>query len=160
MEKIKTGLAGVRPVGMRSRIRRMQGFTIIEDCYNANPASMKAAIDLLMEMGKKSRTIAVLGDMLELGDKARELHREVGAYVTAHGVTRLIACGNLGIEFARGALANGMAQDAVIEVSGPKDAANVLADLVRAGDVILLKASRGMRLERVLQYFPPVKARG
>ncbi|MEC4673913.1 MAG: UDP-N-acetylmuramoyl-tripeptide--D-alanyl-D-alanine ligase [Nitrospirota bacterium] len=157
MEKIKAGLADFRPVDMRSQIRRDQGFTIIEDCYNANPASMKAAIDLLVEMGKSNQTIAVLGDMLELGHEANQLHRDVGAYVSAQGVTRLVACGNLGKEFAKGARAHGMSQEAVMEVPGANDASTVLADVAQVGDVILLKASRGMRLERVLQHFPSSK---
>ncbi len=157
MEKIKAGLAGFRPVGMRSQIRRVQGFTIIEDCYNANPASMKAALDLLMEMGKHKQTIAVLGDMLELGLDAEELHQEVGAYVSAQGVTKLVACGSLGKEFAHGARSKGMSPGAVIEVSGANEASIVLADIAQPGDVILLKASRGMRLEQVLQHFPPPK---
>ena len=154
IEKIKAGLAGFRPVDMRSQIRRDQGFTIIEDCYNANPASMKAAIDLLVEMGKRHQTIAVLGDMLELGHETNQLHQDVGAYVSAQGVTRLVACGNLGKELAKGARAHGMSQEAVIEVRGAEDASTVLADVAQVGDVILLKASRGMRLERVLQHFP------
>lgn len=157
MEKIKAGLAAFRPMDMRSHIRRDQGFTIIEDCYNANPASMKAAIDLLVEMGESKQTIAVLGDMLELGQETNQLHQDIGAYVSARGVTRLVACGNLGKEFAKGARAHGMSQETVIEVPGANEASTVLADVAQVGDVILLKASRGMRLERVLQHFPPPK---
>ena len=155
MEKIGAGLASFRPVDMRSRVRRIRGFTIIEDCYNANPASMKAALDLLNDMKGKGQTIAVLGDMLELGTDSKLWHWNIGTYVSALGIGKLITCGSLGKEIGKGARAKGMSRHAVIEASGADGAARILAGLAQKGDLILLKASRGMRLERVLQYFPP-----
>src|SRR5438034_855051 len=97
--------AHFRPATMRSQVRRWGDLRIINDCYNANPASMKAAVDLLMHLGVGGRTIAVLGDMLELGPESPALHREVGAYLAERGVGYLIACGMLGHGFADGARA-------------------------------------------------------
>ena len=108
---IAEGLAKFKPAAMRSQVLTVGGFRIINDCYNANPASMKAAVDLLMELGAGARTVAVLGDMLELGPSAPALHREVGAYLADRGVAHLIACGQLGRHVAEGAHAAGMAAD-------------------------------------------------
>src|SRR5207244_251623 len=78
---IAKGLARFRPAAMRSQVSLWDGGRVINDCYNANPASMKAAIELLVELGSGKRTVAVLGDMLELGPEAVALHREVGTYL-------------------------------------------------------------------------------
>ena len=147
---IAQGLARFRPATMRSQVSRWRGIRIINDCYNANPASMKAAIDLLIHLGSGSRTIAVLGDMLELGPQSLALHREAGIYLAGCGVTYLIACGALGLGLAEGAREAGMASDRVREAPDAVAAAAILQTLVRAGDVVLLKASRGVRMERAI----------
>ncbi len=147
---IAQGLARFRPATMRSQVSRWRGIRIINDCYNANPASMKAAIDLLIHLGSGSRTIAVLGDMLELGPQSLALHREVGIYLAGRGVTYLVACGALGLGLAEGAREAGMASDLVREAPDAVAAAAILQTLVRAGDVVLLKASRGVRMERAI----------
>ena len=153
MAKIAAGLARFRPVAMRSQITSMHGLTIIEDCYNANPASMKAAVTLLKELGKGTQTIAVLGDMSELGQYARAMHRDVGVYVAAQFVSSLIVCGALGKEIARGAKSRGMAASSIFQTATPSQATRVLQENALPGDVVLLKASRGMQLERVLDGF-------
>ena len=148
---IARGLARFRPATMRSQITPWGDVRIINDCYNANPASMKAAIDLLMQLSAGGRTIAVLGDMLELGPASPALHREVGAYLAGHGVEYLIACGMLGRGIAEGARGAGMAPDRVREAPDAVAAADTVAPLARAGDVVLVKGSRGMRMERLIE---------
>lgn len=147
---IAQGLARFKPAMMRSQVLRVGKARVINDCYNANPASMKAAIKLLSELGAGARTIAVLGDMLELGPNAFDLHCEVGAYLAHQGIGYLIACGTLGRGFAEGARTAGMAPDQVQEATDAEAATHLLKDLMRAGDMVLLKGSRGMRMERIL----------
>jgi UDP-N-acetylmuramoyl-tripeptide--D-alanyl-D-alanine ligase len=149
--KIARGLGRFKPASMRSQVRAHAGVTILNDCYNANPASMKAAIDLLVQLGAGTRTIAVLGDMLELGPTARDLHREVGAYAAGRGIAVLLACGDLGRTIAEGAREAGMAADRVRTVTDAGQAAAAAVAIVRRGDAVLIKASRGMRLERVVE---------
>ena len=150
MAKVAEGLSRVRPVAMRSHVYSRRGLTIIQDCYNANPDSMKAAVTLLKNLGEHTRTIAVLADMLELGEDARALHREVGAHVADSRISFLIACGALGKDVARGAAARGMSRSRIIETQRVREAASVLRALAEPGDVVLLKASRGMKMETVL----------
>ncbi|HEX5852752.1 MAG TPA: UDP-N-acetylmuramoyl-tripeptide--D-alanyl-D-alanine ligase [Solirubrobacteraceae bacterium] len=128
---------------MRGQRSELAGGTVlIDDCYNANPMSMRAAIDDLAETAP-GRRVAVLGDMLELGPDAPRLHRELGEHASARGVELLIAVGPLAAETA-GAFAgeSHAAPDA-------NAAAKLTADLLRAGDTVLVKASRGVGLERV-----------
>jgi UDP-N-acetylmuramoyl-tripeptide--D-alanyl-D-alanine ligase len=147
---IARGLARFRPADMRSQVVQRKGITIINDCYNANPASMKAALDLLKEVGNGHRTVAVLGDMLELGPAATELHREVGAHAAARGLACLVACGGLGQGIAEGARAAGMSAAQVREAHDAAEAAAFVKSIIRAGDVVLVKGSRGMKMERVV----------
>jgi len=148
---IAEGLARFRPAAMRSQVLTVNGIRIINDCYNANPASMKAAIDLLLELGAGLRSVAVLGDMLELGPEAPVLHREVGAYLAARGVSHLIACGELGRHLAEGARDAGMAPERVVLEPDATRAGAALKTLAREGDVVLVKASRGMKMEQVIE---------
>ncbi len=148
---IAEGLARFRPAAMRSQVLTVNGIRIINDCYNANPASMKAAIDLLLELGAGLRSVAVLGDMLELGPEAPVLHREVGAYLAARGVSHLIACGELGRHLAEGARDAGMAPERIVLEPDAPRAGAALKTLAREGDVVLVKASRGMKMEQAIE---------
>ena len=100
-EEIQKGIASVEPVGGRSHIIREEHVTIIDDCYNANPVSMKAAIDLLSMAN--SRTVAILGDMFELGSNENTLHYEVGAYAAEKGIDVILCIGNLSRNMYEGA---------------------------------------------------------
>ncbi len=142
-----TGLSRFRPVVMRTQVSSWQGISVIQDYYNANPDSMKAAVTLLQEFGGGRRTIAVLGDMLELGPETKTLHREVGAFIAGCRVSLLVVCGELGRELARGASAEGMSASRIFEAHRVGDVALILRKLVEPGDVVLLKASRAMRFE-------------
>jgi len=118
------------------------GAVLIDDCYNANPMSMRAAIDDLAQTAP-ARRVAVLGDMLELGESSPRLHREVGEYAGARGVSLLVAVGPLATDIARGFPGEA---HAVADADG---AAELVRGLLREDDTVLLKASRGVGLERV-----------
>jgi UDP-N-acetylmuramoyl-tripeptide--D-alanyl-D-alanine ligase len=120
------------------------GVVLIDDCYNANPMSMSAAIDDLAETAT-ARRVAVLGDMLELGPDAPRYHREVGAYAAARGVELLVTVGDLAAEMTAGF--GGEAYS----VADPAAAAELLSGLLRDRDTLLVKGSRGVGLERVAE---------
>jgi len=151
VEDLVEGLGKVRPAPMRSEIRQWKGMTFLYDCYNANPASMKAALTLLANLGRGKRTMAVLGDMRELGASEDQLHREIGAFVAKQGFTHFIACGRLGPCLVEGAKRAGMSARAISRARSIPHAARILEKLVGPGDMILLKASRGIEIERVLK---------
>lgn len=148
--QLTQGLAKFRPVAMRSQVYRRNGMTVLHDCYNANPTSMMVAVDVLIELGSGKRTVAVLGDMLELGLNAAALHREIGTYVARQGVSHLVACGAFGRDLVEGARTAGMPSTCIDEVQNVSNAVQVLKNVLRRGDVVLLKASRGVEMERVL----------
>ena len=148
---IAQGLSRFRPAAMRSQVFESQGVTVINDCYNANPASMKAAVQLLAQRGMGRTTIAVLGDMLELGAGAVAMHKEVGEFVAQRGIDQLVACGELGQSFAEGAERAGFDQARIVLVDDATAAAAAVKAVVKPGDVVLVKASRGMKLEQVAQ---------
>ena len=149
--KIAQGLLHFRPATMRSQVERLGGMTVINDCYNANPASMKAAVDLLAELGAGTHTVAVLGDMLELGPQASAFHREIGAHVAAAGIASLVTCGALGRTIAEGARTAGMADDRIAECVDAHDASFHVLSMAHSGDVVLVKGSRGMRMEQIVE---------
>jgi MurE/MurF fusion protein len=135
-------LSRARPPALRGQIRDIAGRHVLIDCYNANPASMRVALTAASDLARThgGRPLAVLGDMLELGDEAAIAHPEIGAAAAALGVA-VIALG----EHARA-----LAGPHGATVSDPDAAAAAALDRSRAGDWILVKASRGMRLERVV----------
>jgi UDP-N-acetylmuramoyl-tripeptide--D-alanyl-D-alanine ligase len=148
------GSLDVRFSSLRGERRELAGgVVVIDDCYNANPMSMRAAIDDLAETAP-ARRVAVLGDMLELGDEAQRLHREIGLYASERGVDLLVAVGPLAAEMrAEFAGESYLAGDAVA-------AAELLDPLLREGDTVLVKASRGVGLELVTQRLAALRERG
>lgn len=145
-ETIAVGLQNFVPAGMRQRIRETGGITVIEDCYNASPDSQKAALQVLRSMPAK-RKIAVLGDMLELGDYAEKAHRAVGAYAAEQQVDLLFCYGQNASWIAKEA-ENSVKTYAFTDKQALTDA---LLGEIQAGDAVLFKASRGMALEEVLE---------
>ena len=132
--------------GRGQRTELPGGVTIIDDCYNANPMSMRAALDDLAataSLRDGARTVAVLGDMLELGPGEREYHAEIGAHAAASGVELLVTVGPLAAAMADGYDGERHA------VADAGQAAALLPDLIAPGDVVLVKASRGVGLELV-----------
>ncbi len=148
--KIAQGLLHFRPATMRSQVERLSGMTVINDCYNANPASMKAAVDLLAELGVGTHTVAVLGDMLELGARSSAFHLEIGGHVAARGITSLVSCGALGRAIAEGARKAGMVHERITECTDAQEAVPRLLSIAGPGNVVLVKGSRGMRMEQVV----------
>lgn len=154
---IAQGLSKFRPAAMRSQVSVTQGVKLIIDCYNANPASMTAAVQLLGQLRTKGKKIAVLGDMLELGPNAAQMHENVGGFVARQGIDQLVACGPLGKSLAKGAREAGQDPAHIMEVSDAKAAADAVKAIAKSGDVVLIKASRGMKLERVVDALQGVK---
>ncbi len=150
MDAIRAGLASVPPVDGRMQIKRLAtGITVINDCYNANPASAAAAITTLADLKGNSRGILVLGDMLELGREAAALHRQTGERAGGSGVERLYAHGPHAEDVAAGARSAGMAAERIL--TGPVSAiCDDLTARLQPGDWVLVKGSRGMRMERVV----------
>lgn len=153
-EGILCGLAKANPGELRQAVSTCQGVTIIEDCYNASPESVFAALETLdrfcREEGK--RGLAVLGDMLELGEESDRLHRSVGKRFAKGCAERLFTIGKESEKIALSAAENGVLQDQIFQNPDPTDLSGLIAELqstVRPGDVILIKASRGIAAERV-----------
>ena len=145
-EEIAAGIADYQTVGDRARVIKLDHLTVVSDCYNANPNSVRAAIDSLSLMA--GRRVAILGDMLELGERTRELHREIGEYAVRGGVNLVVGCGPLGASIAEGA------RDAGGKATAYPDREALISHLpefLRSGDVVLVKASHGMALERVVE---------
>jgi UDP-N-acetylmuramoyl-tripeptide--D-alanyl-D-alanine ligase len=145
---------GVRPGGRvdvrfgalrGERVALARGVTVVNDCYNANPLSMRAALDDLATQDTAGRRVAVLGDMLELGPAEREHHAEIGAYAASAGVELLIAVGR------RAAAMLDRYDGEAHAVADAAEAAALARELVGPGDVVLVKASRGVGLEVVAE---------
>jgi UDP-N-acetylmuramoyl-tripeptide--D-alanyl-D-alanine ligase len=135
----------------RSAVVTAGGRNILDDCYNANPASMSAALAAVAASASGGgRAFAILGDMRELGPDSEALHRQVGAEAAAR-LRGLCAVGPLGAAIADGARAAGADAARVVTAASPEEAARVVAGWTRPGDWILVKASRGMKLERAVE---------
>lgn len=146
-EEAAAALGKYEPTGMRQRLRRVGGVCFIEDCYNASPDSVRAAFSTLREMQAKRR-IAVLGDMLELGDVADAAHRQSGVLAAESGTDILLTYGERSGKTAAAARESGMTQ---VRAYDDKNAlANDLLHMLRKGDAVLVKGSRGMKLEDIL----------
>ena len=143
-------LADYRTTGMRQNIVEKQGVTVIEDCYNASPDSMKAALSVLHDLPVQGRRIALLGDMLELGDATETGHRQTGEWAAGAGVDLLIAYGPLSTAMAEAAKAK---EVSVIHCQTAQEVVQCLQKNVHPGDALLAKASHAMELEDVLQKF-------
>jgi UDP-N-acetylmuramoyl-tripeptide--D-alanyl-D-alanine ligase len=135
----------------RSKLRVLAGRRVMDDCYNANPTSMLAALrTVAASAGASACAFAILGDMLELGSEAGPAHHELGQEVVRLGLAGLAAVGELAVQLAAGARAAGLHRDRVLATLDPELAASAVAEWSKPGDWILVKASRGMRLERAL----------
>lgn len=148
---IKKGIESFAGVPMRLEIKELFGATVISDVYNANPASMKEAVNELVRL-KKNKAIAVLGDMLELGAYAEEEHRKLGKWMSALPVDFFIAMGPMMARAAEEFSANnGLQQKRAVIVENPSEARRAMLNSCSAGDTVLVKGSRGMRMEKVLE---------
>ena len=152
-EGVIAGLADFEQTGMRQRVVHAGGMDVIEDCYNANPDSMKAALAMFREYPCKRR-FALLGDMLELGEMSASAHEELGRQAAGAGLTALVTYGPEAARTAEAARAAGLAD--VVHAGDYQQAADALLARMKAGDALLVKASRGMALEKALALFYPV----
>ncbi len=143
-EKIRTAINAFTGVPMRMEFRELHGVRIISDVYNANPASMEAALRELVRL-KKGRSIVVLGDMLELGTYEEEAHRSLGRFISELGIDIFIAVG------PRMALAASEFHGQSHRLHSPEEAGKLLRNLWARKDTVLIKGSRGMQMERVLE---------
>ncbi|MCH5315056.1 MAG: UDP-N-acetylmuramoyl-tripeptide--D-alanyl-D-alanine ligase [Eubacterium sp.] len=146
--KCADALSQYQPEGMRQKSVSVGGITVIEDCYNASPDSMKAAISTLVNTVGE-RKIAVLSDMLELGDYSVNAHRQVGEIVAENNIDFLFTFGSASVDIANRAKELGMKN--VFHFSDKDEMATALLDTIKAGDTLIFKASRGMKLEEVIR---------
>lgn len=153
--EIAKGLREYKPLKWRSQIHKLcNEITVIEDCYNSNPLGARAGLEMLAQA--KGRKLAVLGDMLELGEASAREHYSLGQDTALKGIDVLIAVGSFAEETARGFEEKKGKGSAAVIASSPRDAGEKLAGILRVGDTVLIKASRGVHLEEV---FPIVKDR-
>ena len=151
LEEIREGLENVEFPKMRMQVVDRNGVRFINDCYNANGPSMKAALQMIQEQPWPGRKIAILGDMLELGEWSGPVHREVGQLAAKSELALLLTVGPLAKEIASSAIAAGMEMHRVLILQDAAEAQDAVRGLVREGDFVLLKGSRKLELERVLE---------
>jgi UDP-N-acetylmuramoyl-tripeptide--D-alanyl-D-alanine ligase len=132
---------------MRLELWESGGLSVLDDSYNANADSMEAALQTLQELPCEGRRVAVLGDMAELGSHSQAAHEEVGRRAAEMGVGQLFAVGTMAPVMARAARGAGL--NRVFEFADVETAAAAVSSFVKRGDVVLLKASRAARLERI-----------
>ena len=149
-DEIALGLGRFRPGAGRLNVKALgRDIKVIDDSYNANPLSVACALETLAELGRDRQIVAVLGDMLELGRDAPRLHREVGKKVAACGVSRLYVHGEMGVEVISGAVAEGVLSDHCLGGTH-EEISDHIRTHVEPGAWILIKGSRGMKMERVV----------
>ena len=145
-DEITEGLGGFTPSHMRLEVMESpHGFRVINDAYNANPDSMRSAVGELMRLKGGGKAIAVLGDMLELGVNSDSEHLGLGEFLTRSGVDCIVAFGNFGRRLLEGAgnKTNGF------HAESHDEAARTVIGIAKPGDLVLVKGSRGMRMEEV-----------
>jgi len=147
-------LAGAPSEPLRGDQEEICGITVINSAYNANPLSLTSAINWLATLPTKGRRILLLGDMLELGDTAPQLHREIGALVARlwreGKLYALLTVGDLGGYITSGAWEAGMSRDLALHHGSREDVVEMLTEMLEEGDILLVKASRMMRLEELV----------
>ena len=155
---VRRGLAQAKPFTMRMQRESWRGIGIINDSYNANPGSMQAALDTLALIGGRGKKIAVLGDMFELGKQSVKEHRQLGRLAAQARIDLLYLLGDQAGTVRRGALRAGMKAHQVTVGADHGDLATRLRQQVKRGDWLLIKGSRGMKMEKVLQALKSVTA--
>ena len=149
LKEIAAGLAAFQPCPGRMELIELPGdVVVLEDSYNANPLSVHAALNALYDLGTSGQRVAVLGDMLELGASAPELHHQIGTLV-AKRADRLFTYGSLAEQISQGAKDAGMPAEKICIASNHGELAERLLGVLQAGDRVLIKGSRGMRMEKV-----------
>ena len=151
IEECAAGLAAAPLTKARLQIKEIGGVQFLDDSYNANPDSMKAALRTLVELDAEGKRIAVLGEMRELGAESERGHREVGETAATLGVDQLITIGDAAELIADGARTAGL--DKVSSARSTSEAAKLLSEMAEPGDLVLIKGSRAARTEEVIEQF-------
>ena len=151
LEDCAAGLVAAPLTKARLQIKEIHGVQFIDDSYNANPDSMKAALRTLVELDADGKRVAVLGEMRELGSESERAHREVGETAAMFGIDQLITIGDMGELIARAARAGGLEKTTVVRSTS--EAAELLGEIAEPGDLILVKGSRSARTEQVIEAF-------
>jgi UDP-N-acetylmuramoyl-tripeptide--D-alanyl-D-alanine ligase len=152
LEKIAHAFAAIAAPKMRGEVLRfIPGFTVIDDSYNSNPRALVEMVTTLSSSQGYQRKIVVAGEMLELGEAGPELHFEAGQKIAELGVDLLLGVRGLANDLVNGARATGMVDDAAIFFATPAEAGEFLAQAARTGDLILVKGSRGVKTEVVVE---------
>ncbi len=160
-DEIRAAFREISPIPLRGEIIEWNGATLLLDAYNANPASMKAAIQTLAgyaALFTGHRKVAILGDMLELGSTAKVAHKEIGRKVAQSGIDKLVAVGHFRELMACGAVSEGIGKDGVVVYENLESLD--LAHEIKPGDIVLIKGSRRMGMERLLHSFCRKKVMG
>ncbi|MBR3942541.1 MAG: UDP-N-acetylmuramoyl-tripeptide--D-alanyl-D-alanine ligase [Clostridia bacterium] len=145
-------IAVFEPGKMRQNILEVNGITVINDCYNASPSSVQAGLKILNQIDKNRRKVAVLGDMLEMGEWASAAHELVGDYVVENDVDILVTVGKDSLNIVQGAIRKGMKEENTRNFENNEQVMAYLDTVVQKGDIVLVKASRGMKLEAVVEH--------
>ena len=152
-EIIADSLASMKPVDLRGSVTTKAGVDFIVDCYNANPSSMESALTYLKDIAGSRRKVAVVGDMLELGNYAKRLHRKLGGDIVKAGVKELVAVGEYAPLVLEGAKDAGLQERNMASCDSAETASMVVENVVNKKDAVLLKGSRGVHLETVFEKF-------
>lgn len=147
-DEIKAGIESLTPVSGRNNMITTDSLFIIDDCYNANPISTCASLDVLSTAG--TRTVAILGDMFELGDNEKELHRQVGAHAAEKGIDLIVCIGGLSKETFAGALEHA-SKSRALHFDTKKEFLEQRFQILQRGDTILVKASHGMEFPEIVE---------
>lgn len=152
-EIIADTIANLKPVSMRGTIQVKDEVNFIVDCYNANPSSMQNAINYLVDVSEPESRVAIVGDMLELGDCSKKLHMELGKSLAEAKIGRLVIVGEWASEVAQVAIDEGVKKSNVCVVKNSDEALEYVNNIVKKGDIVLLKGSRGVHLETIFENY-------
>lgn len=151
-EIIPEGLKNFTNLSLRQETVKLKGeITLINDAYNANPVSMKRALETFSRLKGASRGIALLGDMLELGPESNALHRELGEEVAKFGIQYLLLMGDYASQVREGAIAGGLPSDSIWIGREHQELSDILSGLLKEGDWVLVKGSRKMKMEKIAE---------
>jgi UDP-N-acetylmuramoyl-tripeptide--D-alanyl-D-alanine ligase len=150
--RLRGPVSSLEPGKMRGERIERNGITIVNDCYNSNPDALRSMLEVLRDMPARRR-VAVLGEMLELGRWAEDLHRDAGSYAAGCGISVLVGIRGVAQAFISGAVDAGLPKDAAYFFEDPAEAGTWLRQVAKSGDAILFKGSRGTRVEKALESF-------
>lgn len=150
--QIAKALSSFNASSMRMEIHKANGFRVVADCYNANPSSTRMALETIGNISMhEGRRIAVLGDMLELGSESLKLHHQIGRLVPEMNFDYIIAVGKHAKEYQNGAIEGGLSPEKALYFETTADAMEFLSEEVHQNDVLLIKGSRGMKMEKIVE---------